>query len=141
MNDTTELIKKLACWMGWEAPAKGQYWKYAGKPDGIDYFTGYMQPDAKQGKIWNPLTRIRDAWPLVERVKENGYEFEIGYDLFEKRWWMRIGSLFGIAETAPVAICMAIEKLIGRKELQGIPFNIAADREPTLDHRPDFSQR
>lgn len=66
---------------------------------------------------WNPLTRIQDAWMLVEKLRKDGYFVCIqGGDESVKGWWVCIadneGSLSAEADDECEAICTAIERLI-----------------------------
>jgi hypothetical protein len=85
-------------------------------------------------RIWNPLVNIQDAWMLVEKAAEQDIVIslmdQLGYDEASnnyKRWRIEFIDLtaheqdkerdetwigFSEADTAPLAICAAVEKII-----------------------------
>lgn len=64
---------------------------------------------------WNPLVNIQDAWMLVEKAIQQ-YDFHLAYDCVCRMWRAyllhTLPPSIAEADTAPLAICAAIEKLM-----------------------------
>lgn len=101
----TERIGKLAEWHGKSLKFLGANGIWLQYEDGYDY-------------PWNPLERIQDAWMLVEKARME-YKFYLVDGMFGDGWQCAFyqGSVSSAitGQTAPLAICAAIEKLMEEK--------------------------
>ncbi|MED4586643.1 hypothetical protein P9578_28210 [Brevibacillus choshinensis] len=63
-------------------------------------------------ELWNPLQNITDAWRVVEKMIESGYQFELECKLGEyyARFSKEQPFQWGAAKSATEAICSAAYK-------------------------------
>ena len=98
---------------GWHLSPSERYWLDAG-----ERYTGYCTPGHgdSRNEVWRPSARIEQAWMVVEKMKEEGFQFELNngnfpedgeewFAQFETVDYLRGGQAF--SQTAPMAICLA----------------------------------
>lgn len=77
--------------------------------------TGYTSPSC--GRSWNPSEDIADAWEVVERMRELGWNLSM-WNTHDGGWYCETETKIGAREfaespTAPLAICCAALKAVG----------------------------
>ena len=110
-----ERIKRLAEWMGWKAYDlhEGRAWttKQMWWVDSDGY---YIEPV----KGWNPLTRIQDAWMLLQAVRskvifsKRQQFFELLTSEISNEYPYSIAWPDALMFLEPKHICAAVEKLM-----------------------------
>lgn len=102
-------------------------WRYEQVPGGGNgYFVRWYDADDKRlysymitetsawGVIWQPSTRIAQAWQVLEHVRRDSDSVVL--QTLKDRWVCSInGKIYamGIGDTAPLAICLAALKAVG----------------------------
>ncbi len=81
-------------------------------------------PTSRSVIVWSPSTKIYHAWEVVEKIQESGFGVRMNIkpkkvrvdiepvDLFQDGWT----SHRAVAETAPLAICLAAFKAMEAKK-------------------------
>lgn len=101
-----ERITRLAEWMGWEL-----------QPPDIDSPQGWWKnsPNELDVEEWNPVSRIHDAWMLIEKARRMLYQIHIGWSIYGE-WKVIFSSGIkdanGYSDKASEAIVNAVEKII-----------------------------
>ena len=120
-------VKKLTLWMGWQwidhLHIKDQNGEYV-----------------YDGTEWNPYIHIQDADTLLLRLTGLKHESDIR-TLYDGTVMCSINSVndtatihSGWEETRALAICLAVEKLIGAKDAEGKPTCTAFEEATNEPH-------
>lgn len=110
MKDERTLNERIACdVMGWtqsEREVVRGSWRDA---------EGAFQGTAN---FWAPSANISQAWTVVEKMREKGFQIEIAgrdnahMELGRAGWAVNIGGKWGNSDSFPEAVCLAALKAV-----------------------------
>lgn len=85
---------------------------------GLGYVDGNGMTVVRNAESWEPTSDMNDAWLVVERMRELGWQVDMDFYPDEKpgcSLWKRGGQVDAYAEedSMPLAICMASLKVLG----------------------------
>lgn len=85
--------------------------------DGDDVHCYHLEPDDVY-MAWEPSSRLRDAWVVVDYLIEYAHSFELQWLGATYGWWCKISGECAKARTPELAICRAALKAMSASDKQ-----------------------